>query len=194
MECRPGQSPYSASKIGADQIALSYFRSFETPVTIVRPFNTYDPRQSERAVIPTVITQLAAGNDEIRLESLSPTRDFSYVADTVAGFIAFAECDEALGEIVNLSSGFEFSIGDTVKLIMKLMNRNVTILSDEYRMLPEKSEVNRLFPDMSKARSISKWRPEYGGIDEFERGLAETIEWFTSSGNLENYKHDIYKI
>lgn len=189
-----GQSPYSASKIGADQIALSYFRSFETPVTVVRPFNTYGPRQSARAVIPTVITQVAAGVDEIKLGSLSPTRDFSHVADTVAGFIALAECDEALGDVVNLGSGFEISIGDTVNLITKLMNRNVTILSDEDRVRPEKSEVNRLFSDMSKARSISEWRPKYGGMDGFERGVAETIEWFTSPGNLENYKHDIYNI
>jgi NAD dependent epimerase/dehydratase len=189
-----GQSPYSASKIGADQIALSYFRSFETPVAVVRPFNTYGPRQSARAVIPTVITQIAAGIDEIKLGSLSPTRDFSYVADTVAGFIALAECDDALGDVVNLGSGFEISIGDTVNLITKLMNRNVTIISDDDRVRPEKSEVNRLFSDMSKARAISDWRPEFEGVDGFERGLAETIEWFTSPGNLENYKHDIYNI
>lgn len=189
-----GQSPYSASKIGADQIALSFHRSFETPVAVVRPFNTYGPRQSARAVIPTVITQLAAGAHTIKLGSLSPTRDFSYVADTVAGFMALAECDAAVGEVINLGSGFEISIGDTARLIAEVMGRTLTIETDNQRLRPEKSEVERLFSDMRKAQAASPWRPAYGGLDGFKRGLAETIDWFTKPENLGGYKHDIYNI
>jgi len=189
-----GQSPYSASKIGADQMALSYYRSFETPVVVVRPFNTYGPRQSARAVIPTVITQLAAGVRSIKLGSLSPTRDFSYVADTVAGFMALAECDAALGEVVNLGSGFEISIGDTAKLIAEVMGRPLEIETDEQRLRPEKSEVERLFSDMSKAQAMTPWRPSYGGLDGFRRGIAETVAWFTQPDNLRAYRHDVYHI
>ncbi|HRK17669.1 MAG TPA: NAD-dependent 4,6-dehydratase LegB [Hyphomicrobiaceae bacterium] len=189
-----GQSPYSASKIGADQMALSYYRSFETPVVVVRPFNTYGPRQSARAVIPTVITQLAAGVRSIKLGSLSPTRDFSYVADTVAGFMALAECDAALGEVVNLGSGFEISIGDTAKLIAEVMGRPLEIETDEQRLRPEKSEVERLFSDMSKAQAMTPWRPSYGGLDGFRRGIAETVAWFTQPDNLRAYRHDVYNI
>jgi len=189
-----GQSPYSASKIGADQMALSYYRSFETPVVVVRPFNTYGPRQSARAVIPTVITQLAAGVRSIKLGSLSPTRDFSYVADTVAGFMALAECDAALGEVVNLGSGFEISIGDTAKLIAEVMGRPLEIETDEQRLRPEKSEVERLFSDMSKAQAMTPWRPSYGGLHGFRRGIAETVAWFTQPDNLRAYRHDVYNI
>jgi len=189
-----GQSPYSATKIGADQMALSYFRSFETPVVVVRPFNTYGPRQSARAVIPTVITQLAAGQTKIKLGSLTPTRDFSYVADTVAGFMALSTCDAALGEVVNLGSGFEISIGDTVAEIAKVMGRAVEIETDEQRLRPEKSEVERLFSDMRKAQKLTPWRPAFGGLEGFRRGLSETVAWFTQKDNLGAYKHDIYNI
>ncbi len=189
-----GQSPYSATKIGADQMALSYYRSFETPVTVVRPFNTYGPRQSARAVIPTVITQIAAGQTELKLGSLTPTRDFSYVTDTAAGFIALAECDAAIGEVVNLGSGFEISIGDTVKLISEVMGQDITITTDEQRIRPEKSEVERLFSDMTKAKKLTKWRPAYGELEGFKRGMAETVDFFTNPENLKYYKHDIYNI
>ena len=189
-----GQSPYSATKIGADQMALSYYRSFGTPVTVVRPFNTYGPRQSARAVIPTVITQIAAGKRQIKLGSLTPTRDFSYVTDTAAGFVALAECDAAVGEVVNLGSGFEISIGDTAGLIAKVMNEDVEITLDEQRIRPEKSEVERLFSDMSKAERLTEWRPQYRGLEGFERGLAETVKFFTDADNLKLYKHDIYNI
>lgn len=189
-----GQSPYSATKIGADQIALSYHRSFGTPVVVVRPFNTYGPRQSARAVIPTVITQLAAGVSTIKLGSLSPTRDFSYVADTVAGFMALSECDPAVGEVVNLGSGFEISVGDTAKLIAELMGRPLAIETDEQRLRPEKSEVERLFSDMRKVQAITPWRPAFGGLEGFRRGIAKTIDWFTKPENLRGYKHDIYNV
>lgn len=189
-----GQSPYSATKIGADQIALSYHRSFGTPVVVVRPFNTYGPRQSARAVIPTVITQLAAGRREIALGSLTPTRDFSFVADTVAGFMALAGCEAAIGEVINLGSGFEISIGDTARLIAELMGRPLTIVTDGQRLRPEKSEVERLFSDMRKAERIADWRPRYGGLDGFSRGLAETIEWFVRPENLRGYRHDAYNV
>jgi len=189
-----GQSPYSASKIGADQMALSYHRSFETPVTVVRPFNTYGPRQSARAVIPTVITQIASGKEEIKLGSLTPTRDFSYVTDTAAGFMALAECEEAVGDVVNLGSGFEISIGETVELIARVMGKDVEISMDEQRIRPTKSEVERLFSDMSKAKKLIDWRPSYGGLEGFERGMAETVEFFTDPDNLKLYKHDIYNI
>lgn len=189
-----GQSPYSATKIGADQIALSYHRSFGTPVVVVRPFNTYGPRQSARAVIPTVITQLAAGQTQIKLGSLTPTRDFSYVGDTVAGFMTMAECDAAIGEVVNLGSGFEISIGDTARLIAELMGRPLTIVTDEQRLRPEKSEVERLFSDMRKAARLADWAPRYGGREGFERGLAETIDWFQRPENLRGYRHDAYVI
>jgi NAD dependent epimerase/dehydratase len=189
-----GQSPYSASKIGADQMALSYFRSFETPVVVVRPFNTYGPRQSARAVIPTVITQLAAGKTRIKLGSLSPTRDFSFVADTVAGFMSLAECDAALGHVVNLGSGFEISVGDTAKLIAEVMGRPMEIVTDDQRLRPEKSEVERLFSDTRKAQALTPWRPSYGGLDGFKRGLRETIDWFTKPDNLKSYRHDTYNI
>ncbi len=189
-----GQSPYSASKIGADQMALSFYRSFDTPVTIARPFNTFGPRQSARAVIPTVITQIANGERRLKLGALHPTRDFNYIKDTVKGFIAMAESDAVLGEEVNLGSNDEISIGDTVQFIAEAMNAEVEITTDEQRLRPDNSEVERLWADNSKARELLGWRPEYGGREGFRRALAETAEWFTDPANLARYKHGIYNI
>lgn len=189
-----GQSPYSASKIGADQIAMSFYNSFETPVSIIRPFNTYGPRQSARAIIPTVITQIAGGMREINLGALHPTRDFNYVTDTVRGFIATAESEKTIGEVVNIGSNFEISIGDTVKFIAELMGSHIEIKTDEQRMRPEKSEVERLWADNSKAKALMGWEPCYGGLDGFKRGLRETIQWFTEQENLKKYKVGIYAI
>ena len=187
-----GQSPYSASKIGADQLAYSFFASFNLPVVIVRPFNTYGPRQSARAVIPTVITQIASGKKEIKLGSVSPTRDFTYVSDTVAGFIAALKSNEALGEVVNLGSNFEISIEDTAKLIAELMNEPVTIISDEQRLRPQHSEVERLSADIRKAKQLFNWQPKESGIEGFKSGLKLTINWFSIGENLASYKTDIY--
>ncbi len=189
-----GQSPYSASKIGADQLAMSFYSSFGTPVSIIRPFNTYGPRQSARAVIPTVISQIAGGKKVIKLGALHPTRDFNYISDTVRGFIAIAESEKSVGEIINIGSNFEISIGDTVKLIAELMGSDIEIKTDEQRMRPEKSEVERLWGDNSKAKALAEWEPEYGGLDGFKRGLDETIQWFTDGENLKKYKSDIYNI
>ena len=189
-----GQSPYSASKIGADQIALSFHRSFATPVTVLRPFNTYGPRQSARAVIPTIITQIAAGADTIRLGSLHPTRDFSFVSDTVDGFIAAAEAEAAIGEVINLGSGFEVSIGETARHIAQIMNAEIEIVGDDERRRPKESEVERLLADASKAEELLGWRPVFGGPDGFRRGLAETARWFVEPEHLRHYKHDQYNI
>ncbi len=189
-----GQSPYSASKIGADQIALSFHKSFETPVTVVRPFNTYGPRQSARAVIPTVITQIGSGSRTLKLGSLHPTRDFNYVADTVAGFLAVAACDEAVGEVVNVGSGFEVTIGDTVRLIAETMGADVDIVTDDQRVRPAKSEVERLFAGTDKVRALTGWEPEHGGLEGFGRGLAKTVEWFSDPENLKMYKADRYNL
>ncbi len=189
-----GQSPYSASKIGADQIALSFYRSFETPLTIARPFNTFGPRQSARAVIPTVITQIANGERNIQLGALHPTRDFNYVQDTVNGFIALAESDKVLGEEVNLGSNYEISIGDTVQLIAEAMHAEINIDTDAQRLRPEKSEVERLWADNRKALELLDWAPRYGQRDGFKRALAETAAWFTDPANLARYKHGIYNI
>ena len=189
-----GQSPYSASKIGADQIALSFALSFETPVAVLRPFNTYGPRQSARAVIPTIISQIASGKKEIKLGALNPTRDFTFVEDTVRGFIKAIDCDSIIGSVTNLGSGFEISIGDTAKIIARLMGNDVNFISDDNRLRPEKSEVERLFASYSKAEELMGWKPEFGGLEGFERGLYKTIEWFTKPQNLANYKTDIYNI
>lgn len=189
-----GQSPYSASKIGADMIAMSFYSSFGTPVATIRPFNTYGPRQSARAVIPTIISQIASGVDSIKLGDLAPTRDFNYVSDTVAGFVAIAESDASVGEVINIGSNFEISIGDTAKAIARLMGRDVAILQDEQRLRPAGSEVERLWASNDKARRLAGWSPRYGGLDGFERGLSETIEWFSDKGNLARYKADIYNI
>lgn len=189
-----GQSPYSASKIGADQIALSFYSSFDTPVAVLRPFNTYGPRQSARAVIPAVITQIASGKKRLKLGALHPTRDFSYVADTVQSFIAAAESDLSAGTVINGGSNFEVSIGDTVKMIAAIMGTEIEIETDSVRLRPEKSEVERLWADNSKAKRLLGWEPEYGGEAGFRRGLKETIDWFTRPENLRSYKADIYNI
>jgi NAD dependent epimerase/dehydratase len=189
-----GQSPYSASKIGADQIAMSFYTSFETPVAIIRPFNTYGPRQSARAVIPTIITQIANGQRKIKLGSLSPTRDFNYVKDTVNGFIAVAESENSTGEVINIGSNFEISIGDTVKMIAEVMGAEIEIETEDVRLRPEKSEVERLWADNSKAKRLLGWEPAYGGLEGFRRGISETAEWFTNPENLKAYKADIYNI
>ena len=189
-----GQSPYSASKIGADQLALSFYTSFQTPIVVLRPFNTYGPRQSARAVIPTVITQLAAGEKEIKLGALTPTRDFSFVTDTVNGFISAATASDVLGEVINIGSGFEISIGDTARAIADVMGVPLTVVSDEQRFRPESSEVERLLSDTEKARRLMDWSPAYGGLEGFKRGLSETVGWFRQSHNLSKYKHDIYSI
>ena len=189
-----GQSPYSATKIAADQLAYSFFKSFGLPVVILRPFNTYGPRQSARAVIPTVITQIATGTKEIQLGALNPTRDFSYVKDTVRGFIAALESNEGIGEVVNLGSGFEISIGDTAKLIADLMDKYVAISLDNERLRPKESEVERLFASNLKAKDLFGWEPRYSGLEGFKTGLKETIEWFTKPENLNFYKSNTYNI
>jgi NAD dependent epimerase/dehydratase len=189
-----GQSPYSASKIGADQIAMSFHASFGTPVTLLRPFNTYGPRQSARAVIPTIITQIASGKRVIKLGAVSPTRDFDYVADTVAGFIAALESDRGTGEVINLGSNFEISIGDTAHAIAEAMGTSIEIVTDEQRLRPEKSEVERLWACNAKASELLGWQPKFGGRDGFLRGLTETIAWFREPANLAAYKADIYNL
>ena len=189
-----GQSPYSASKIGADQIAMSFYNSFDTPVCIVRPFNTYGPRQSARAVIPTVIVQIANGQRKIKLGALHPTRDFSYVRDTVKGFIAVAELEKSVGEVINIGSNFEISIGETVNLIFEVMGTEIEIESDEVRLRPQNSEVERLWADNSKAKDLAGWEPLYAGKDGFRRGLLDTVEWFTNPENLKKYKGTLYNI
>ncbi|WP_046174422.1 NAD-dependent 4,6-dehydratase LegB [Domibacillus indicus] len=189
-----GQSPYSASKIGADQMALSFYRSFETPVSIIRPFNTYGPRQSARAVIPTIITQLASGKEKIKLGALSPTRDFNYVKDTVNGFISMMNSEKAVGEVINIGSNYEISIGDTAKVIAEVMGKKIEIETDEVRFRPEKSEVERLWADNEKARKLLGWEPSYGGIEGFKQGMKETAEWFSNPVNLSLYKADVYNI
>ena len=189
-----GQSPYSASKIGADQIAMSFFHSFDTPVAVIRPFNTYGPRQSARAVIPTIITQVASGARQIKLGAMHPTRDFNYIGDTVRGFLALAECDAAVGQVANVGSNYEISVGDTARLIAQLMGREVEFVSDDQRIRPAGSEVERLWADNSRALALAGWAPEYAGVDGLKRGLAETIEWFGDPGNLRRYKAGLYNI
>lgn len=189
-----GQSPYAATKIGADQLALSFHRSFETPVAVIRPFNTYGPRQSARAVIPTVITQIAEGCERVRLGALHPTRDFNYVADTVRGFIAVAEADGAVGEVVNVGSNYEISVGDTVAMIAELMGRPAVVETEDQRLRPALSEVERLWASNDKAARLTGWTPTYAGRDGLRRGLAETIAWFTDPANLARYKADRYNI
>lgn len=189
-----GQSPYSASKIGADQIAMSFYSSFGTPITILRPFNTYGPRQSARAVIPTIITQIVSGERRIKLGAVHPTRDFNYMADTVAGFVAALNSEKGIGEVINLGSNFEISIGDTARIIAHIMGVEIEILTDKIRFRPEKSEVERLWASNDKARELLHWQPEYGGLDGFQRGLAETIDWFKQSQNLQRYKVDRYNL
>lgn len=189
-----GQSPYSATKIGADQIAMSYYNAFDTPVATIRPFNAYGPRQSARAIIPAVITQIANSKRRIKLGALHPTRDFSFVLDTVCGFIAVAKSEKSVGEVINVGSNFEISIGDTAQMIAESMGVDIEIESDEARLRPEKSEVGRLWADNRKAKKLLGWEPAYGGRDGFKRGLAATIAWFSNPENLKKYKADIYNI
>ncbi|MEK6806062.1 MAG: NAD-dependent 4,6-dehydratase LegB [Pseudomonadota bacterium] len=189
-----GQSPYSASKIGADQIAMSFHRSFGTPVAVIRPFNTYGPRQSLRAVLPTVITQIAGGHTVLNLGALHPTRDFNFVGDTVRGFVAVAEAERSVGEVINIGSNFEISIGDAARAIAELMGTKVEFRTETARLRPEKSEVERLWADNNKARELTGWTPEFGGLDGFRRGLKETIAWFSQPENLRHYKTDIYNL
>jgi dTDP-glucose 4,6-dehydratase len=189
-----GQSPYSATKIAADQLAFSFFTSFDVPVVTIRPFNTYGPRQSARAVIPTIITQIANGAKEIQLGAVSPTRDFSYVQDTVNGFLAALNSTNGIGQVINLGSNFEISIGETVALIAEGMNTKVEIVTSQERLRPDNSEVERLWADNSKAKELFGWQPSYSGYDGFRRGLAETIAWFDQSENLRTYKSDIYNV
>jgi len=189
-----GQSPYSATKIAADQLAYSFYASFGLPVVTVRPFNTYGPRQSARAVIPTIITQIASGMREIRLGAVSPTRDFNYVEDTVAAFIAALEGEGGLGEIVNFGSNFEISIGDTVALISEVMGAEIVITTDEQRLRPANSEVERLWADNRKAQALFGWSPAHGGRDGLRRGLEKTVAWFSDRDNLARYKAGIYNI
>lgn len=189
-----GQSPYSATKIAADHIAMSFYTSFNTPVSVVRPFNTFGPRQSARAVIPTIITQIAAGQRQIKLGALKPTRDFTYVTDTAEGFIAMAEADNAIGETINLGSNFEVSVGDLGRMIAELMKKEVSFECEAERIRPEKSEVERLWADNSKAKKMLGWSPRYGSEAGFKLGLAKTIEWFLNPANLKKYRSHIYNI
>lgn len=181
------QSPYAASKAAADHLALSYEKSFGLPVAVLRPFNTYGPRQSARAVIPTIITQLARGEERVRLGAVTPTRDFTYVRDTARGFIAAMQADEAIGRVTNIGSGFEISVGETAALIGRLMGRNVEIVAEAERLRPEASEVDRLFAGIDDAKRILHWDPAHGGRAGFEKGLEKTIAWFTDPANLSRY-------
>lgn len=184
------QSPYSASKIGADAMAMSFFNAFNLPLTIARPFNTYGPRQSARAVIPTIISQIASGKKEIKLGDITPTRDFNYVTDTCRGFLALARSDKAIGETVNIGSNFEISVGDTLNLIRELMHSDVLFITDEQRIRPERSEVFRLWCDNRKIHELTGFEPAYSIRD----GLQATVEWFTRPENLAKYKADIYNV
>lgn len=188
------QSPYAASKIAADQLALSYYRSFSTPVSVIRPFNTYGPRQSSRAVIPTIITQIAQGNRFIQLGALTPTRDFNFVSDTVRGFCEVAGSDEALGEVINIGSNFEISIGETVEMIAQVMRAEVEVITESERIRPSKSEVQRLYADTSKANRLFGWNPEFGGKAGFRKGLELTAAWFLNEQNRNRYKAGGYMI
>lgn len=184
------QSPYSASKIGADMMAMSFYNAFELPVTVARPFNTYGPRQSARAIIPTIITQIANGMKEIKLGDLSPTRDFNFVKDTAKGFLALAECDAAIGKEINIASNFEVSMLDTLLLIKQLMDSDVNFITDEQRIRPKDSEVFRLWGDNKLIRELTGFTPEYS----LEQGLKETIDWFVKPENLKKYKANIYNL
>lgn len=185
---RQPQSPYSATKIGADAIAKSFYNAFDLPLVIARPFNTYGPRQSARAIIPTIITQIASGAGKIKLGDLTPTRDFNYVADTAAGFIALAEAEGIEGRDINIATGTEISMGDTFATIARLMGKEVEEVTDTQRIRPAKSEVNRLCGDNTVITSLTDWRPQH----TLEQGLAKTIEWFCRPENLAKYKPDIY--
>ncbi|MCB2289049.1 NAD-dependent 4,6-dehydratase LegB [Clostridium sp. CS001] len=183
-----GQSPYSASKIGADKMAESYHKSFNMPIATLRPFNTYGPRQSARAVIPTIISQILAGKTEIKLGSLTPTRDFNFVLDTAEAFIKVAESERTIGEVINAGSNYEITIGDTVKKIIKIIGKDVKILCDDERIRPENSEVNRLWADNAKIKELTDWSPNYN----IDQGLEATVEWVKN--NMQHFKTDIYNV
>jgi NAD dependent epimerase/dehydratase len=183
-----GQSPYSASKIGADKMAESYYKSFNMPIATLRPFNTYGPRQSARAVIPTIISQILAGKTEIKLGSLTPTRDFNFVLDTAEAFIKVAESEKTIGEVINAGSNYEITIGDTVKKIIKIIGKDVKILCDDERIRPENSEVNRLWADNAKIKELTDWAPNYN----IDQGLEATVEWVKN--NMQYFKTDIYNV
>lgn len=185
-----GQSPYSASKIGADKMAESFYRSFGTPVVTARPFNTYGPRQSARAVVPTIATQLLSGNTRIELGALAPTRDLTYVTDTAAGFVALASCDAAVGREVNMGNGHEISVGDLAALIAEVVGTEIEIVSSEERLRPEKSEVERLLADTTLMRELTGWEPEV----TLREGLSRAVEWFSNAENLSHYKTDLYNV
>ncbi|MCL6446330.1 MAG: NAD-dependent 4,6-dehydratase LegB [Alicyclobacillus sp.] len=189
-----GQSPYAATKIGADQLALSFHHSFGMPVAILRPFNTYGPRQSLRAVIPTIVAQIASGTTRIRLGALQPTRDFTYVKDTVRGFVAIAESDQSVGQVIQVGSNHEISIGDLVHLIADVMGVDVEVEVEPNRLRPPGSEVERLWADTSKAQQLLGWVPTYGGREGLIRGLQETVAWFTDPTNLRGYKPYMYNL
>jgi NAD dependent epimerase/dehydratase len=187
---KQGQSPYSATKIGADHIAESFYRSFDLPVTIVRPFNTFGPRQSARAVIPTIITQLLSGKTEIKLGAIHPTRDLLFVKDTVNGFVEIAKSDKTNGQEINIATNSEIKVGDLAQKIINIINPSANIITDEERLRPEKSEVERLFGDNSKIIELTNWKPTYN----LDKGLEETIHWFKQKENITQYKTDIYNV
>ena len=187
---KQAQSPYSASKIGADAMAMSFYSAFNLPLTIARPFNTYGPRQSARAIIPTIISQIANGVKEIKLGDLTPTRDFNYVKDTCAGFLALAECDNTIGKEINIASNYEISMADTLNLIKGIMKSDIKFITDEQRIRPENSEVFRLWGDNSRLTELTNFNPKYS----IEKGLEETCKWFTKHDNLKKYKSNIYNV
>jgi NAD dependent epimerase/dehydratase len=188
------RSPYSATKIGADQLAYSYYSTFGLPVSTIRPFNTYGPRQSSRAIIPTIITQLLSGNHTIKLGSLNPTRDFCFVEDTVSGFLSVASTKKSIGEVINIGSGYEISIKDLVSMIGDIMDVKITIKSDKNRIRPKDGEVDRLRANINKAKKILKWEPNYKGKIGLKNGLEKTIEWFKDDENNKQYKTNIYNV
>jgi NAD dependent epimerase/dehydratase len=183
-----GQSPYSASKIGADQIAYSFYASFDLPLVIARPFNNYGPRQSLRAIIPDLITQIASKRKQIRVGSVTPTRDFTFVEDTVSAYIAILESDIGLGEVFNIGSNFEISIASVAKTILQILDSDAELMSEDARIRPSNSEVNRLWADITKIEKVFGWKPKYGLEEGFRSGLIKTIEWFSNDKNLSQYK------
>ncbi len=189
-----GQSPYAASKIGADQIALSYWRSFKTPITVLRPFNTYGPRQSARAVIPTIVCQIASGSRKINLGSITPTRDFNFVTDTCKAFLSVAKSEETVGKVINVASNFEISIEDLANLIGEVMNVQIELETDNKRVRPIDSEVNRLFGDNKLLKTTTEWEPDFSGMDGLKKGLKITSDWFSQASNLSKYKPFEYVI
>ena len=189
-----GQSPYSASKIAADQLAYSYYSSFDLPLVIARPFNTYGPRQSARAVIPTIISQIASGKKKLKLGSVSPTRDFNFVDDTVSGFLSMLGATSYHGEVFNIGSNYEISILETIEMIMEIMNVNLEIVSDDIRIRPKNSEVERLWSNNTKIKELLNWSPNYAGLAGFREGLSKTVDWFSQPSNLQSYKPDEYNL